>query len=170
MWFAKQTVLCPGPASLERLDLTFSSLSTSLSEKLWPDALRVGRTDGQWVRRGCKETNSHYLPGALAQVVPSQPRRSERRRPTRTSPPGHRASVMEQAHAGEGHGDAVFVAGVDDVVVTNRSAGLCNVFNARFVRTLDVVRRTGRTHPNPAILRSACPAMPVFLHGSAAPV
>ena len=23
VWFAKQTVLCPGPASLERLDLTF---------------------------------------------------------------------------------------------------------------------------------------------------
>ena len=46
VWFAKQTVLCPGPASLERLDLTFSSLPTSQTAKLRPDALRVGQTTG----------------------------------------------------------------------------------------------------------------------------
>ncbi len=46
VWFAKQTVRRPGPASLERLDLTFSSLPTSQTAKLRPDALRVGQTTG----------------------------------------------------------------------------------------------------------------------------
>ena len=46
---------------------------------------------------------------------------------------------MEQTHTREGHGNAVFVAGLDDIVVANAAAGLCNVFHATLVGTLDVV-------------------------------
>ncbi len=46
---------------------------------------------------------------------------------------------MEQSHAGERHGDAVLVAGHDDVVVAHRAAGLGYVLHAALVGTLDVV-------------------------------
>ena len=49
------------------------------------------------------------------------------------------ALMMEQTHTREGHGNAVFVAGLDDIVVANAAAGLCNVFHATLVGTLDVV-------------------------------
>ena len=47
--------------------------------------------------------------------------------------------MVEQAHAGEGHGDAVFVAGHDDMVVTYRAACLGDVLHATLVGTLNVV-------------------------------
>ena len=47
--------------------------------------------------------------------------------------------VVEQAHASEGHGDAVFVAGHDDMVVANRAAGLCDILHATLVGALDIV-------------------------------
>ena len=47
--------------------------------------------------------------------------------------------MMEQTHAREGHGDAVFVAGLDDVVVANAATGLCNIFHATLVGSLDIV-------------------------------
>ena len=47
--------------------------------------------------------------------------------------------MMEQTHTREGHGNAVFVAGLDDIVVTDTAAGLCNVFHATLVGTFDVV-------------------------------
>ena len=46
---------------------------------------------------------------------------------------------MEQADAGECHCDIVLVAGLDDIVVTDRTAGLCNVSNNGLLCTLDVV-------------------------------
>ena len=47
--------------------------------------------------------------------------------------------MMEQAHAGEGHGDAVLVGGGDDVVITDRAAGLGNVLHAALAGAFHVV-------------------------------
>ena len=47
--------------------------------------------------------------------------------------------MVEEAHAGEGHRHAVAVAGLDDEVITDRAAGLCDVGNAALVCALDVV-------------------------------
>ena len=49
--------------------------------------------------------------------------------------------MMEQADAREGHGDVVFVAGFDDMVVAHRSAGLGHESYAAFVGTFDVVAK-----------------------------
>ena len=48
-------------------------------------------------------------------------------------------SVMEQADVGHRHCDAVFVAGLDDVVVTDGAAALRDVGDAALMRALDVV-------------------------------
>ena len=79
VWFAKQTVLCPGPASLERLDLTFLIWLNPLSAKHRTDALRVGQTTRY---RGVK--NPYNLPARSQRLLLLQSRRSVRRRPTRT--------------------------------------------------------------------------------------
>ena len=50
-----------------------------------------------------------------------------------------KALVVEEAHVGEGHGDVVFVTSLNDIVVTDRATGLCNLSHATLVRTLDVV-------------------------------
>ena len=47
--------------------------------------------------------------------------------------------MVEQAHAGERHGDAVFVAAIDYNIIANRAAGLCNVLNTASLGSLDVV-------------------------------
>ena len=49
------------------------------------------------------------------------------------------ALMVEQTDACKRHGDAVFVAGFDDMVITYRTACLGDVFHAALVRTLDVV-------------------------------
>ena len=46
---------------------------------------------------------------------------------------------MEQTHAGEGHGHTVLVAGLDNQIVTDRSAGLGDVAHAALLGALDVV-------------------------------
>ena len=46
---------------------------------------------------------------------------------------------MEQPQAAEGHGDAVLVAGVDDLLVTDGTAGLHDGGHAGAAGTLDVV-------------------------------
>ena len=46
---------------------------------------------------------------------------------------------MEQSYAGERHSHAVLVAGLDNVVVADRAARLCDVLNARLVSALDIV-------------------------------
>ena len=48
-------------------------------------------------------------------------------------------SVVEQSHAGEGHGHAVLVALGDDQIVTDGAAGLCNVADAALLGALDVI-------------------------------
>ena len=47
--------------------------------------------------------------------------------------------MMEQTHAGKRHGNAVFVAGFDNVVVPDGAARLGNEFHAAAVRALDVI-------------------------------
>lgn len=46
---------------------------------------------------------------------------------------------MEQPYAGETHHDAVLVAGVDDIVVTDRAAGLCDEVDTALVGAFHVV-------------------------------
>ena len=47
--------------------------------------------------------------------------------------------VMEQPYSGETHHDAVFVAGVDNIVVTDRAAGLRDEVDAALVGALNIV-------------------------------
>ena len=55
------------------------------------------------------------------------------------SPRGLPRLMVEQSHSCERHGHAVLVAAVDNHVVADRSAGLCDVGNAALLRTLDVI-------------------------------
>ncbi len=48
--------------------------------------------------------------------------------------------MVEQSHAGEGHGHAVLVALGDDQIVPDGAAGLGDILHAAAVRPLDVVR------------------------------
>ena len=50
-----------------------------------------------------------------------------------------RRLVVEQPRAGKRHGDPIFIADFDDVVVAHRPAGLCDVLHAAAVRPLHVV-------------------------------
>ena len=52
-----------------------------------------------------------------------------------------KALVVEEAHVGESHGDVVFVAGHDDMVVAHGAAGLGDVLHAALVGALDVVAK-----------------------------
>ena len=47
--------------------------------------------------------------------------------------------MMEQTDACKCHGDAVFVAGLDDMIVAYRASCLGDVFHAALVRTLNVI-------------------------------
>lgn len=47
--------------------------------------------------------------------------------------------MVEQADAGKRHGDTVLVAGGDDMVVTYRAAGLCDIGYTALVGAFDVV-------------------------------
>ena len=47
--------------------------------------------------------------------------------------------MVEQSHACEGHCDAVFVAGHDDMIITDAAASLGDELHATLMGTLDVV-------------------------------
>ena len=47
--------------------------------------------------------------------------------------------MVEQTNAGECHGDAIFIARHDDMVVANRASSLCDILDATFVGTLNIV-------------------------------
>ena len=49
--------------------------------------------------------------------------------------------MMEQSYACHGHGDAVFVACINDMVVANGASGLRYVRYTAFVRALNVVTK-----------------------------
>ena len=47
--------------------------------------------------------------------------------------------MVEQTDASEGHGNAVLVAGIDNMIVTNATTSLCNVLNTTLVGTFNIV-------------------------------
>ena len=47
--------------------------------------------------------------------------------------------MMEKAHARKGHGYAILVAGIDDIVVAHRPTGLCYILYAALMGTLDII-------------------------------
>jgi len=47
--------------------------------------------------------------------------------------------MMEEAHAAEDHGHAIFVGGLDDVFVAQRAARLKNIFHAALAGPVDAV-------------------------------
>ena len=47
--------------------------------------------------------------------------------------------MVEQADAGKCHGNTVFIAGFDNMVIAYGTSGLCNVFNTAFVSTFNIV-------------------------------
>mgnify|MGYP001064455127 CR=1 FL=1 len=46
---------------------------------------------------------------------------------------------MEQAQAGECHCNTVLIAGLNNIIITDRAACLCNILNAAAMRTLNVI-------------------------------
>ena len=53
----------------------------------------------------------------------------------------NRILMVEQADAGECHGNTVLVASFDNMVVTYRTSGLCNIFYAALVSTFNVIAK-----------------------------
>ena len=51
----------------------------------------------------------------------------------------HSCLMMEKANTGECHGDAVFVASHDHMIVAHRAAGLGNELHTALMGTLDIV-------------------------------
>ena len=47
--------------------------------------------------------------------------------------------MMEEANVSKRHGDAVLIACIDNIIVTDATACFCNVFYTTLVSTLDVV-------------------------------
>ena len=47
--------------------------------------------------------------------------------------------MMEQPETGKRHGNAVFIAGFNNIVVTDAAACLCDIFNAAALRAFDIV-------------------------------
>ena len=67
--------------------------------------------------------------------------------------------MMEQAHASECHGDAILVAGVDNIVIAHRATGLSNKLYATLVGTLNVVaegEERVRAESHAAVLGDPC--------------
>ena len=66
---------------------------------------------------------------------------------------------MEQTDSGECHYHAVFVAGSDYIVITDRSARLCHISHTASVRTLDVVTKREERIGTKRNVWYSCPAM-----------
>ena len=47
--------------------------------------------------------------------------------------------MVEQSHASEGHGDIVFIAGLDHIVITHTATGLGDELHTALMGALDVV-------------------------------
>ncbi len=50
-----------------------------------------------------------------------------------------RGLMMKQAHAREGHGNAVLIAGINDMVIAHAASGLCYVLHTALVSTLHII-------------------------------
>ena len=46
---------------------------------------------------------------------------------------------MEQSYSRKAHSHIVLVAGLDNIIVPYRAAGLSDIFHARFFRSFDIV-------------------------------
>ena len=69
---------------------------------------------------------------------------------------------MEQADASKSHGDAIFIAGGDDMVVTYASSCLSNISDTALVGTFDVVAKREEGVRTEADARVLCdPRFPV---------
>ena len=53
----------------------------------------------------------------------------------------HHGLVVEESNMCKGHGDTIFVACVDNMVVTDATACMCYVFYTALMSTLDVVAK-----------------------------
>ena len=49
--------------------------------------------------------------------------------------------VMEQADSGECHGNAIFVTGCNNMIVTNRTAWLGDVFHSALMSTFHIISK-----------------------------
>ena len=49
--------------------------------------------------------------------------------------------MVEQSHACEGHSDAVFVAGHDDMIIADRATSLGDKLHTALMGTLDIVAK-----------------------------
>ena len=49
--------------------------------------------------------------------------------------------MMEQPESRHGHGNVVFIAGLDDIIITDRTAGLGNIIHTAAVRPLNVIAK-----------------------------
>ena len=49
--------------------------------------------------------------------------------------------MMKQTNAGECHRDSVFIASVNDIVIPDTSAGLCDIVYAALVSAFDIVSK-----------------------------
>ena len=67
--------------------------------------------------------------------------------------------MVEQAHMCERHGDTIFVTCLNNIVVTDRTTSLCDIFYATLVSTLDVVTEWEEgitTQANTCVLCNPC--------------
>lgn len=49
--------------------------------------------------------------------------------------------MMEESYASKCHGNAVLVASVDNMVITDRTACLCDILHSALVGALDVIAK-----------------------------
>lgn len=73
--------------------------------------------------------------------------------------------MMEEPYMRACHGDAILIAGVDDMVVSYGSSCLCNVFHTTSVCSLDVVAEGEEGIASEADTRVACNPFLSFLVG-----
>lgn len=72
--------------------------------------------------------------------------------------------MMEQADTSESHGDAIFVAGGDDMVVTYASSCLSNISDTALMGTFDVVAKREEGVRTEADARVLCDPRFLLLH------
>ena len=65
--------------------------------------------------------------------------------------------MVEESDSGESHGDAIFVAGSNHMVVTHTAAGLCDELDTAAVSAFDVVA-SGTGYAPRCCTRAARPA------------
>ena len=70
--------------------------------------------------------------------------------------------MMEQAQAGHGHGNSIFIARFDDIVVADRAAGLGDIVDAAAM-SRSMLSPKGKKASLPRLRREAEQSRPSFL-------